>query len=106
MSDKSKLSSEEPSRPHDRDRKFMSVEDYSRSRGFGPTTGWKLKREGRLPIVHIPGVNRTLVDCERADAELFVPGGAEDAKAPPQPRRRGRPRKSPARSQHEAPAVP
>ena len=78
-------------------RRFMPLVEWCRSRGFGPGTGWKLAKEGRLPVVHIPGVNRTMVDCERAD-ELFVPGRAQDALPPPK-RPRGRPRKHPMPAQ-------
>jgi hypothetical protein len=55
--------------------------------GFGPTTVWKLIADGRLKAVRVEGIRRTLVTDESLVRLL--------ASAPqPQPRRRGRPRKS------------
>ena len=30
--------------------------------GLGPTTLWKLGREQRITLVHVPGIRRTLID--------------------------------------------
>jgi len=72
--------------------KYMPLVAWCRSRGFSGGTGWKLARDGRLPVVHIPGINRTMVDCEAAD-KLFVPGQAQDGLPVPQVRR-GRPKRA------------
>ena len=58
--------------------------------GFGPTTIWKLIREGRLKVVRVPGIKRTLVTDESV-VDLLRPTSVLE---PPQPRRRGRPCKS------------
>jgi hypothetical protein len=73
-------------------KRFMPLVDWCLSRGLGQGTGWELAKQGRLPVVHIPGINRTMVDCEEAD-KLFVPGRAQDALPVPY-RRPGRPKKT------------
>jgi hypothetical protein len=57
--------------------------------GFGPTSIWAFLKDGRLKAVRVPGVRRTLVSY----ASLTRLLGASSE--PPQPRRRGRPRKRP-----------
>ena len=59
--------------------------------GLGPTSIWAFLKDGRLEAVRVPGVRRTLVSYPSL-ARLLAPPSA----APPEPRRRGRPRKSSA----------
>jgi excisionase family DNA binding protein len=55
--------------------------------GLGPTTIWACLKNGRLEPVRVPGIRRTLVSYASV-ARLLAPA------VPPEPRRRGRPRKS------------
>ena len=57
--------------------------------GFGPTSIWAFLKDGRLEAVRVRGVRRTLV-AYRSLARLLAPAAA----VPPEPRRRGRPRKN------------
>jgi hypothetical protein len=57
--------------------------------GLGPTSIWALLKDGRLEAVRVPGVWRTLVSFASLEG-LLAPSDV----APPQLRRRGRPRKS------------
>jgi hypothetical protein len=59
--------------------------------GLGPTSIWAALKDGRLEAVRVRGVRRTLVSYPSL-ARLLAPPSA----AQPQPRRRGRPRKSDA----------
>jgi hypothetical protein len=59
--------------------------------GFGPTTIWKLIKDGRLKVVRVPGIRRTPISYASL-AQLLEP--PPELAAPP--RRRGRPRKPPA----------
>jgi hypothetical protein len=58
--------------------------------GFGPVTIWKLGKEGRIKLVRVRGVRRTLVDFSSLK-KLLNPEVTDIL-----PRRRGRPRKLPA----------
>jgi hypothetical protein len=67
----------------------VTVPHACRLSGYGATTIWALVRDGRLRVVRVPGIRRTLIDyCSLA--QLLLPP-EPDA---PQPRRRGRPRKT------------
>lgn len=57
--------------------------------GFGATSVWAMLRDGRLEPVRVDGVRRTLVSY-RSLAKLLTP----PTDLPPEPRRRGRPRKA------------
>lgn len=57
--------------------------------GFGPTSVWAFLKDGRLEVVRVPGIRRTLISY-RSLMNLLVPS----VEAPP--RRRARPRKVPA----------
>ena len=57
--------------------------------GFGATSVWAMLRDGRLEPVRVDGVRRTLVSY-RSLAKLLTP----PTDSPPEPRRRGRPRKA------------
>ncbi len=59
--------------------------------GLGATSIWGFLKDGRLEAVRVPGVRRTLVSYPSL-ARLLAPPSA----AQPQPRRRGRHRKSDA----------
>jgi hypothetical protein len=59
--------------------------------GFRPTSIWKFLKDGRLHAIRVPGVRRTLVSYESLRRLLTLPSAQGQ-----QPRRRGRPRKSPA----------
>ena len=56
--------------------------------GFGPTSIWTFLKIGRLEAVRVPGVRRTLVSYASLARLLSRMSDA------PQPRKRGRPRKS------------
>jgi len=56
--------------------------------GYGPTTVWKLISNGKLEVVRVPGIRRTLVTDDSL-IRLLAPASASE----PQPRRRGRPPK-------------
>jgi hypothetical protein len=56
--------------------------------GLGPTSIWAFLRDGRLKAVRVPGVRRTLVSYASLISLLAPPPES------PQPRRRGRPRKT------------
>ena len=56
--------------------------------GLGPTSIWAILRDGRLKAVRVPGVRRTLVNYASL-IRLLAPTSLT-----PQPRRRGRPRKT------------
>jgi hypothetical protein len=75
--------------------------------GFGFTTLWRLGKEGRIKLIRIPGVQRTLIaypslkelltPCEPAPPpQRLLPPTEGTASTRPQPRRRGRPRKQAA----------
>ena len=57
--------------------------------GYGPTTVWKLIADGRLDVVRVPGIRRTLVTDESLVRLIAPPSTVE-----PQRRRRSRPRKT------------
>jgi hypothetical protein len=58
--------------------------------GYGPTTVWKLIADGRLDVVRVPGIRRTLVTDEGL-VRLLGPSAVSE----PSPRRlRRRPRKA------------
>ena len=57
--------------------------------GFGPTSIWAFLKDGRLEAVRVRGVRRTLV-AYGSLARLLAPASG----VPPEPRRRGRPRKN------------
>jgi hypothetical protein len=59
--------------------------------GLGPTSIWGFLKDGRLEAVRVPGVRRTLVSYPSLVRLLAPPSASQ-----PQPRRRGRPRKSDA----------
>jgi hypothetical protein len=59
--------------------------------GYGPTTVWKLIADGRLEVIRVPGVRRTLV----SDASLMRLLAAASASEPQPSHRRGRPSKVP-----------
>ena len=67
------------------------------STGLGPTTGWKLIKEGRLQVVRIAGIDRTFVVYDSLMGLL-----RSSTTSAPQPRRRGRPRKTAAPAPLEA----
>ena len=67
----------------------VTVDTARRISGLGNTTVWKLIRERKLETVHVG--RRTLVTVRSLEA-LLAPSVAPE----PQPRRRGRPRKTPA----------
>jgi hypothetical protein len=56
--------------------------------GLGLTSIWAFLRDGRLEAVRVTGIRRTLVSYPSL-ARLL----ATSSTAPPQPRKRGRPRK-------------
>jgi hypothetical protein len=56
--------------------------------GLGPTSIWAFLKDGRLEVVRVPGVRRTLVSYPSL-ARLLAPASA----SLPTPARRGRPRK-------------
>jgi hypothetical protein len=56
--------------------------------GYGPTTIWKFIRDGRLDIVRVAGVRRTLISYYSL-ARLLAPACPSE----PTPRKRGRRRK-------------
>ena len=53
------------------------------STGLGPTTGWKLIKEGRLQVVRITGIDRTFVVYDSLMGLL-----RSSTTSAPQPRRR------------------
>jgi hypothetical protein len=59
--------------------------------GFGPTTGWKLIKEGRLQVVRIAGIDRTFVVY---DSLMGLLRSSTTSALAPQRRPRGRPRKT------------
>jgi hypothetical protein len=59
--------------------------------GLGQTSIWHCLKTGRLKAVHVPGLRRTLVSYPSLVRLLSPPS---DVRPEPQPRRRGRPRKS------------
>jgi hypothetical protein len=63
----------------------VSVARACQLSGLGPTSIWAALRDGRLEVVRIPGMRRTLITY-RSLAKLL---GASS----PAPRKRGRPRK-------------
>jgi hypothetical protein len=56
--------------------------------GYGPTTIWQLVRDGRLEIVRVAGIRRTLIIYDSLE-RLLAPARPSQTS----PRRRGRPRK-------------
>jgi len=60
--------------------------------GYGPTTIWKLIADGRLEVIRLEGIRRTLV-TDASLMRLLAPAPKSEL----QPRRkRGRPRKLPS----------
>jgi hypothetical protein len=68
----------------------VSVAKACELSGFGPTSIWAFLKSGRLEAVRVPGVRRTLVSYQSLARLLSPPSDA------PQPRKRGRPRKTAA----------
>jgi len=58
--------------------------------GLGATSLWEAAKEGRIRLIHPPGIRRTLIWYQSLK-ELLSPQSTEK----PQPRRRGRPSKCP-----------
>jgi hypothetical protein len=67
----------------------VTVQRACQLSGLGPTTIWAFLKDGRLEAVRLPGLRRTLVSYASLE-RLLAPSDI----AQPQPRRRGRPRKS------------
>lgn len=63
----------------------IPIAEACRIGGFGPTTGWKLIKEGRLQVVRIPGIHRTNVVYDSLMGLL-----RSSTTSAPLPRRRGR----------------
>jgi hypothetical protein len=61
--------------------------------GLGATSIWGFLKDGRLEVVRVPGVRRTLVSYPSL-ARLLAPPSIAQPQSQPRPRRRGRPRKS------------
>jgi hypothetical protein len=94
----------------------VTIREACRISGLGQTSIWKLRREGRLETVHVPGCDRALVTY-RSLVKLLTPSTeaprrkrgrpskgeqqAQRTEPTPSPRRRGRPRKIPAELQPE-----
>ena len=66
----------------------VTVRRASKLSGLGLTSIWAVFRDGRLEPVRVPGVRRTLVSYASL-ARLLSPSAEA-----PQPRKRGRPRKT------------
>jgi hypothetical protein len=66
----------------------ISVSQACQLSGLGPTTIWKFIRDGRLDIVRVAGIKRTLIIYDSL-VRLLTPAHP----SPPAPYRRGRPRK-------------
>jgi hypothetical protein len=77
----------------------VTIREACRISGLGQTSIWKLRREGRLETVHVPGCDRALVTY-RSLVELLTPS----AEAPR--RKRGRPRRAEQQAQDTAPMPP
>jgi hypothetical protein len=67
----------------------VTVQQACQLSGLGATSIWAFLKAGRLDAVRVPGVRRTLVSYASLE-RLLAPSDV----SPPQPRRRGRPRKS------------
>jgi len=65
--------------------------------GLGLTTLWKYAKDKRISLIHPPGTRRTLIDY-RSLKKLLSPEQTDTS----QPRRRGRPRKTPSSTEVRA----
>jgi hypothetical protein len=65
----------------------VTVQQFCKLTGLGLSTAWKLIKEGKVEVVRIPGVDRTLIKYPSVVALL---GSGLQRRGP------GRPRKTPA----------
>lgn len=82
MTNKNQISNDEVALPL-----TVTVAKACELSGFGPTSIWSFLKTGRLKVVRVPGIRRTLIDYGSL-AQLVTPSAA-----PPPSRRRGRPPK-------------
>jgi hypothetical protein len=75
---------------HDLEPLAITFQVAEKVSGLGPTSLWKAAKEGRIRLIHPPGMRRTLIDYP-SFKKLLSPDPIDT----PQPRRRGRPRKPP-----------
>jgi len=80
------------SREHEEPPLTVTVPKACQLSGYGPTTIWQFIRDGRLDIVRVAGVRRTLVTYDSL-ARLLAPTPTAQLA----PRRRGRPPKTATR---------
>jgi hypothetical protein len=77
-----------PKKPPQQKPLTIPVAEACQLSGLGPTTVWRFIRDGRLDVVRIAGVKRTLVRYDSL-ARLLAPA----SRSQPALRKRGRPRK-------------
>lgn len=82
------LLSNEPEDPPQKRPLTVPVKEACHLSGLGPTTMWKFIRDGRLDIVRVAGIKRTLIIYDSL-VHLLTPAYPSQ----PEPRKRGRPRK-------------
>jgi hypothetical protein len=74
--------------PHQKNPLTIPVAEACRLSGLGPTTVWKFIRDGRLDVVRIAGIKRTLIVYDSLARLLTL--ASQSTPAPP---KRGHPRK-------------